>query len=419
MKLNFFKKDSLEIVAGSDTSGTYSPARNLNSPSSDLIIKSRKISSAPLIKKYTSLLINNILSSEGIKVEFKTDAINELWHEKQDSLDFLGRSFVEVQRDCLKRFTRDGEIIILPLSLDMGTTFKISVENSLALDYTNGIEFDDFGRPKKYVFDYSAIEVDGRFKNRRRQEIEADKVIHIFEVSSPDVFRGIPEIASAINPINLLEKHDEVYIKAASIQAAFNGHWEAESEAIKVLSKENRDRMTRISADIIHIIPKDFKFVPITSGGGLTNTNYSEIRKDVISDIADSLKLSYVVLTGDVERTSFSSMRAANIEATNLYREIRGYITKMIKSVIREWLTFEMLTSNDLRTDIDEEIKGIRFIYPAFLPIDDMKHTNSQVAQIEIGIKTRKEVIEERGGNYDETVKQFQQEQIDFNVSKD
>lgn len=149
------------------------------------------------------------------------------------------------------------------------------------------------------------------------------------------------------------------------------------------------------------------------------SANFLNFCELVLRILASSLEIPYEVLTKDFSKTTYSSARAALLEAWRVYEVYRSFFVRHycqpVWQMVQEeaWLR-GYLTLPKEAPDFYAALPywcNTRWIGPARGYIDPTKETAANIAAIEAGLMSRSEAIAERGGDFDEIAEQLAREQ--------
>lgn len=140
-----------------------------------------------------------------------------------------------VQRMAARTWLRDGEVLAQLLSgpvalLDHGTKVPFSIEmlepdylpfdlNSEAPKIVNGIELNEWGRPRRYHV-YKAHPGDMRYSADLTKQIAAENVLHLKYMTRLHQVRGVSVFASVLSRMDDVKEIDESERVAARVAAA-------------------------------------------------------------------------------------------------------------------------------------------------------------------------------------------------------
>lgn len=147
----------------------------------------------------------------------------------------------------------------------------------------------------------------------------------------------------------------------------------------------------------------------IPAGYTVHDTNFpkpldSGFSKRIMRRIAGSLGIDYSDLANDLESVNFSSIRAGTINARDGYRVLQKWVEiNLYQDVFATWLMmWNGITSKQMEA----------VMYPIWRPrgfewVDPAKDTKADIDAVNMGLKTRTEIIAERGGDFEETMLQL------------
>lgn len=143
------------------------------------------------------------------------------------------------------------------------------------------------------------------------------------------------------------------------------------------------------------------------------NTAFDGFVGSFCKQIGVALELPYEVLLGRFE-ASFSASRGALEVAWKGFQVDQAWLIRSVLDPIREWQFTEMVASGRFEAPgfFDDPIKraawlGRTWVGPTRIQINPQVESNSDKTDIELGVKTREQVMTERtGGDFDTKSKQ-------------
>lgn len=322
-------------------------------------------------RKYLQLVVANVVGPNGFSLQNlaaeqgqpDTAARNlvEAAHAKwcrRGTCEISGRfSFVDVQRQVIETWARDGEALVLQLTgKEAGNAFGyglrlIEVER-LPVQYSRdlkngrqavmGVEIDDLNRTVAYWLNLGRLSSTGSAQQTLTR-VPADRVIHVFKPYRPEQVRGFPSMHAVINGLKMLDGYEEAAIVAARAGAAKMGFFTAPDEG-SGLADDTDDTGTFITdADpgSFQVLPKGYQFTAFNPD--YPHANYQQFMKTRLRSIASGLGITYHGLANDLEGVNFSSIRSGTLEERDAWMVLQNwFIEAFLRPVFREWLLWAL-----------------------------------------------------------------------------
>ncbi|MET5476737.1 phage portal protein [Serratia marcescens] len=425
--------------------------RLINSTLPALQTKARELAqNNPIVRKYILMDADQISGADGISIRSNVQlfddetknhdtsmSIEQLfyeWAEDPDAFSTNGRHDISTFQNLVCRTrARDGECFIRlhevegGLRLEIIDSLRVPVINNQKFsngDYiSNGIRFNKFKRP----ISYNICKVDPTIYSYYQTDIEvvpAEEVIHFFIQEYPDQERGIPDIIACTNLIKELEQ----FVNASIVQKKVS----ASSMAFITSDEKPTNSTTELLGSIeeaqnayenyegyldpgvlIELDPgKKIQTVnPTSSTDGLDS-----FMDQMLGQIAMALNVTKMNLLYDTKNSSFS---AAKLSDRMMQQVVKGkqnaLIVQVLKPIYKEFLKVEMINKNELKLNFKDFKKLIKATYTPVvsLSLDPNKDAQYQIALLQNGLKSRKQIIAELGQDYRDVLKDFEKDEID------
>lgn len=398
---------------------------------------------------------NKVIGSTGFILTIKDEKgeINDeltllvitLWKEfcKKNNCEVQNYfSFRHLEKMIIHNLAVDGEVFILKLkgfknnfrytlkildsdSLDENLYCELNSGNSIK----SGIEFNEWGRPEAYWFykksDSSLSLVSNSPDPNKYNRVNASEVIHLFIKNDLKQIRGESWFTSVIDRLNVLYDYCDLELASSKL------------EATKKTWLINKDKsFAKISTDEIdssgnkyfnsevgdHRILKgdwDVKDENLQH----PNKSFSSFVVTVLRGISSGLGVSYNNLANDLERVNYSSLRSGALEEIEVWQDLQSYLKDNFHNeIFKDFL--EMINlSGKLKLNESQIIKIMACVewrsrgYPW---VDPLKEVNANILAVNNALKTRTEVLAERGQDFKDTIDRlkFEQDYIQKNNIK-
>jgi lambda family phage portal protein len=398
--------------------------------------------------KILSILDNNIIGAEGIKLEMKvrtprgkldsdTNAkVEEAWRKnmrRENAGVTRMLNGVELQSLACRAWKRDGAIIfrkrpsyrndfafaIEPIEIDRLDHNYNSPQNGIKNEVRFGIEFDGFWSPLAFhILTRHPGEVFSFMQTgpRYRERVPADEIITLWSTLRAGEYLGLPTMTGVIKPLNMLDKYSEAEVIAAYMASCKGGFFEktnpdAQYKGDGVDSQGNT--VTDLSPGQFEELDPNITFKPYDPTH--PTDAYPEFVKSQLRQIASGAGVPYNDLANDLEGVNFSSIRSGLIEARFGYMKDQVTIAdQFMRPWFESWLPYAIL-SGQLKVDIMrlQAIKdGACWKGRRWPWVDPMKDVEANVLAIQSGLTSRGRVISENedGADIEEIFEELAEE---------
>ena len=284
----------------------------------------------------------------------------EQWLKECDDdglLDFYGlqalvcRTVFESGEAIIRlRWTTPDEGMAIPLRIrvlepDHLDSLKTS-ELSGGRYIDSGIEFDASGRRVAYwLFDQhpgSMIPISRSLQSRR---VDAQDVIHVFERLRPGQNRGVPRLSPSLLKLRDIADYEESELLRKGIESCFAAFVTSDGAGTYAgtgpIKSTDRDVASTIplegisSGTIKYLSPGE----SITFGSPSPATGYNEFLTQQLHSLATGIGITYQMLTGDLSRANYSSMRGGKLEFRRVAEQYQWHtlIPQFCDAVASSW----------------------------------------------------------------------------------
>jgi len=294
------------------------------------------------------------------------------------------------------------------------------------------IEFDQRGRRTAYYF-YKEHPGERLFFPNYLDliRVPADEVMHLFRPLRPGQLRGVPWLANALVRLWELDQYDDAELlrkKFAAMMMAFiirtnpedpflpNAQDQQTTDSGGVAGGTPNDQGVQVATleagTMQELEPgEDVKFTDPADVGG----NYESFERMTLLRIGAGLGLPYDMLTGDLSKTSYSSIRAGILSFRRLCEQIQYgvFIHQFCRPVWRAFIEQAALAGRLDARDYQanrEEYLAVEWHTPKWAWVDPEKDVRAEVIAIRAGLKPRSMSINEAG---------MDEEEVDAQIAKD
>ncbi|MGD9470621.1 MAG: phage portal protein [Novosphingobium sp.] len=396
-------------------------------------------------RKFGSLIKTNVVGHAGftLKVDCRDDSGKP---DKQDSqrvraaylrwckagqFDVTGK-LSENQFDALavQMIARDGEVLIrkvvgsdrgihgCQLQLVPGHVLDEELNRDLAGGnrIRMGIEFDVWMHPVAYYFRRASKSADIHGSlNQRYDRVDARDVIHLFISEEVDQWRGVPWAYAALRRARQLDQFDEAALVAANVGASKMGFFQqkdpeagppmrSDDDADGEGAGEPQDFTSEAAPGQFDIVPDGYEFTEWDPD--YPHAVYDPFVKAIARALATGCLVSYHGMTGDLTQVNFSSIRSGTLDEREMWKQVQGWYIEACKEPVFEWwLAHALMLDSDLRRL--PYSKFDKFNAPVFFGrrwdwVDPKSDVQADREAVALGIKSRAQIIRERGRDPDE-----------------
>lgn len=370
-----------------------------------------------------------------------------LWSESKLCDAEKKNNFYELQQLAfLSQLLSGDAFVLLPAINKVGFPYQISVQLiesdrvKTPFDKTgdknivSGIEFGKYGEPVAYYITKKHPASENALFSNSYVRIPAygrktgiANVIHIMESERPGQTRGVPILASVIEPLKQLGRYTDAELMAAVISGMYTIFIETQEnnyqEPLLGESIPDYDRIDDADPNTIEI--GNGAVVQLAPGEranaanpGRPNTAFDGFVTSICRQIGTSLEIPYELLVKQFN-SSYSASRAALLEAWKMFKMRRSWITSdFCQPIYEQWLTEAVAKGRINAPGFFEDIRikkaycGSEWSGPTQGQIDPLKEVTAATKRVEEGFSTRsKETTELTGGDYYQNIRQIQKEE--------
>ena len=396
------------------------------------------------VRRYLHLLSANVVGTKGIRLSCKArddngqlDLIGNQIIErefakwcKKESCTVTGKlSFIDAQKLFMETLARDGEVLIKHVKtndnpygysiqfieadhLDEEYDFKLKENKSIRM----GVEQNSVGRPiayhlfKNHPYEGSAYTT---IHSDKYQRIDAKEMIHAFMQERPEMTRGVPWTATAMDKIHTLNGYRQAELTASRLAACKMGFYTSPG-GDGYVGDDTQDTYT----PIMEAEPGTFEQLP--SGMDFKSfepnhptTAFADFEKAILMGISSGLNISYHSLANDLSSVNYSSIRAGSLEDRAQFGVIQEFmVAHFIEPVFREWLEMAM-TTNQIplpMTRFDKFANSATFIPRSWSYVDPQKEIQANILGLKSGQVTMSDIQSTYGRDVEELFEQHDRE---------
>lgn len=385
----------------------------------------------------------------GITAEEANDLQNRmewLWYAWSEECHYRNTfSFDFLQAMAVRSLVRNGEFLHLPvMEFRPGNIFALKIQDirphrlctpcDKRTDplIRDGVEVTAMGVPTHYWI-YSPkpsniVLLENNYHSADFQKIPAQighrkGVFHIFMPEEEERFRGVSALSAGIKFFKHFNDAIDYELVAQIISASF---------PVFISQEKNRQELP-YNVEVNKYEKQPTYYQEINPGSILygnegekpeileskrPSQNFLSFCELVLRSAAASLGLPYEEVSKDFSKTTYSSARAAMLEAWKIYCVYRNFFRNHYCQPIWNMVMEEAYLRGYLKLPKSIDfykarpfLCNCRWIGPSRGYIDPLKEVQANVLAINNGLMTRAEGIAERGNDFDETVNQLEYEE--------
>lgn len=393
-------------------------------------------------RRFVRMCQSNIVGPNGMPLQSKIsdlngqpdrlarDAVERAWRDWSRECDVAQRlnltqmleqiiATVAVDGEILvRRITRgafhyqlqliDPELLDLNLNADLGNGHRIRM----------GVEMDAFDAPVAYhLIDAAQADIHrGGYYTGKHIRVPANEIRHLYRHEAVGQTRGVPWMASALVRMKNLYGYEEAAVIAARIGASKMGFFKATDGegAEPLVDDETADGEFIQDAEpgAFEVLPEGYDFTAFNPD--YPHQQFPDFVKATLRGISSGLGVAYNGLANDLEGVNYSSIRAGVIEEREQWKSLQNWLVDaFLRPVFESWL-HEQLAYGNIRVPSKTgqmvplpASKFDRFRQASFQPrrwawVDPLKDIEAARVSIELGLKSRSEVIREMGRDPDD-----------------
>lgn len=390
--------------------------------------EARQAALAEYIKQYLHLIEVNVVGHTGVSLQCRFKAKNgSLRAKANDSIEQAfaawteGRcdvtqtmSWVDIQTLVAKGLARDGEALVrivrspdindFGIALQLLEPWQLDENCNQQAGYGQsqivaGVELNEWLAPVAY-------HIRGNTRGYERVRIPRRDILHIYKRDTAHQVRGFPWFYSAIEKTKILDGYIEAEMVAARVASCQGGFFE-ESEGSHYTgdgTNDDGDIIRTVEPGQCERLPPGVKFVPYRPEHP-TNA-FDSFVKGCVRAISAGLHLSYPSISQDLTGVSYSSIRAGFIAERDYYKTLQTFlISHLCQPVYESFLEMAILTGK-IKIPIEniDQFRRPRWLGRRWEWVDPLKDINANESAVKNGFKSRSEVCDEQGRDYEQVL---------------
>ena len=385
------------------------------------------------------------LADKGLKTAVKDAWL--LWTDEADAdglTDFYGMQAlaaraVFVAGECFIRFRprRPTDGFSVPLQLQLIEAEQLPLNHNVERSDTgneirHGIEFDRIGRRVAYHF-LKVRPGDGAYayglETGDRVRVPASEVLHVYRPLEGGQIRGQSQLAAAMVRLHLLDSYDDAELDRKRVAAMFAGFIEktalgdplpvpAGSTTFGQFSEFGEGAApppVEVEQTVADLEPGTMQV--LNPGEKITFSNpadvggsYEAFQYRMQLAIAAGLGVPYAAMSGDPSKGNFSSQRSIELEFKRRVSQWQHQVLvfQMCRAVWARWIATAALAGSipgltpRVFAQQQRALITVKWQPPKWDWVDPLKDRKADELDMKMGVTSRADVIEARGGDAEE-----------------
>lgn len=348
--------------------------------------------------------------------------VNDLWDRFVDECDFGGQfDFYGLQRLSVRSMFEGGETVIRFRTPEnaKGSPLELQCLEGDYIDHRRngdveghapalmGIEINGQGKREAYWLfrQHPGEMIYTQPQSYISDRIPAREVLHLYEALRLGQMRGVPWFSPGIIDARNIKTYQESErvrkrIEACIAAVVIGADDETQEGIAPMVTDYAGNKIEQFEPGLIAIArgSKDIKFTQPAANGG-----YHEAMRTDLQSLAAAWGLTYELLTGDLSRVNYSSIRAGINEFRRSIEVMQNLtvMPMMMKPVWREFIN-RAVGAGKLPKRASYPVE---FTTPQFESVDPVKETDGDIAAVRALLMPPQEAIRRRGFDPDIVLK--------------
>ncbi len=356
------------------------------------------------------------------------------WSKRENCTVTKRQTLRQFQKKAVASFKMDGEVIVqIKRNFDNDFDFALMFIDPERLDLnlnlprsknTNeirlGVEINRFGEPQRYFFkkqsfNISTVIVGTTGITNDHDIVPASEIVHYYDDDRVGQTRGYPVMASVMTNIRNLDGYVEAELVAARVASAKMGFY-IDKDGSGITGEEEAgdtgDLIQDAEPGAFEVLPPGTEFQ--TFDPTHPTTAFPDFTKAQKREIASGLGVSYETLASDLKGANYSSMRAGLlVERDQWTMDQDDFIDSVMTPIFNAWLPIQLLNGNIMLPfrKIDK-FNDPHWQAKRWPWVDPSKDVKAAIEEIDNQLKSRGQVIAERGGDREDTFLQIKADEV-------
>lgn len=381
-----------------------------------------------------------VLHEDGSTDTMDSKAISDAFYKwmKPQNCDVTGKSgFIGLCSTFITSVARDGEALFRKVygegagpfgyQLQALSVDRLDVNKNELLAGGNiirmGVEITPVGKPVAYWLfrRHPGDHANPSAGQSVYERVPAEDIFHCFIPMSEEQTRGVPWVHAAAIRLENLGGYEEAAVIASRIGASKMGFYTTpEGDAVELADGQQSpdgDLHQEAEPGVFDVLPSGYGFTSFDPD--YPHQMYDVFVKACLRGVASGLGVAYNTLSNDLEGVNFSSIRSGVLEERDNWKVIQNWmIESFLDQVFTDWLRWSLLMGA-IRTPKGFPLPASKFekfnacIWKGrrWQWVDPVKDMQASILGIQNNLKSREDVIDEIGGDYEEVFAQLSAEQ--------
>ncbi|QCO56625.1 phage portal protein (plasmid) [Pseudorhodobacter turbinis] len=243
------------------------------------------------------------------------------------------------------------------------------------------------------------------------QRLPAASVIHMVRPLVPGQVRGLSWFAPILLTAHELDQLADALLVRAKVAALHAGFiYDAEGTGGGYSGTSDGDSLNvSLEPGTMSVMPpnKRVEFsAPPDSGDG------PALAVHTLRSMAAGVNLTYEQLTGDYSQVTYSSLRASLLEFRRFCEAVQHHtiVFQLCRPVWSAFMRWQVMLGNVSATDFMNPATGLqtaKWLPPSWPWVDPQKDANAAIMEMDANLRSRADIIAERGYDVDEIDRQI------------
>ena len=234
--------------------------------------------------------------------------------------------------------------------------------------------------------------------------VAAEDVLFLYDAKWPGQTRGVSWLTPVLTLLQQLDRLIDALVERMNTAALFSGFIsDPEGGAAGFDTTGNGIEEGIIPGALRNIGTATITFPTVP---GVENS--TELIRHVLRQIGSGTGIPYELLAGDLSQVNYSSAKAAFSQFFRRCRAIRASMlgARLLDRIWQRWATLEVLSGRLAAPDFEQSADdyfAVSWGWPEWELLDALKEASADVTLLNAGIKSRQEIIESRGRDFEDT----------------
>jgi lambda family phage portal protein len=350
--------------------------------------------------------------------------------------------FYEIQQLAERQILENGEVLIIPLMVDKpdrpyGLALEVVEADRLATPYDlmqnksirSGVELGEHGEPVAYYirkshpgdiyFNFKALDSSYYIRYPAKNELGRPNVLHLYWLKRPGQTRGEPFFAPILTYFKDLADYMEAELVAARVAACFAAFVKKTDPINAAFARADsanaaNQKIEALEPGMIeYLAPGEeiSQLSPNRPGG-----TFEPFVERILRAISAGLNLPYEVVAKDFSKSSYSSARAALLEARRFFKTRQEWLSRRLCQPVYEMFLEEAYLASDelpiqnfYKNRVD--LSRARWIAPGWGWVDPTKEVEASRSSVDGNLSTLADECAALGKDWEEVMEQKSREE--------